>query len=360
MKILITGAAGYIGSHICVEILNRGDQIVLIDNLSNSKIDGLEKVANLTGKNLTIVGQENNLSLLIHDEMIFFNEDIRDKRVMSKIFSSFDISAVIHLAGYKSVGDSLINPLDYYDNNVIGSITLLNEMRKAKVRNIIFSSSASVYGNAKKLPIKEDFYADGGINPYAQSKFFIEKILKDWQASDSSLKVTILRYFNPVGAHESGLIGENLKDNPSNLMPFISQVASGRLEKLKIFGKDYPTRDGTGIRDYIHVVDLAKGHLSALDYLIEALPDTYIFNLGTGFGTTVLELIHTFEEVSGKLVPYEFVDKRLGDVAESWTSTELAKEKLGWTSKYGLKKMCEDTWRWQLKNSEGLKNVKNN
>ena len=353
MTILITGAAGYIGTHICVEILNRGDQIVLIDNLSNSKIDSLERVANITNKKFTIAKKGSNFLSLIHDEMIFINEDIRNSSILNEIFYSFDISAVIHLAGYKSVGESLLNPLGYYENNLIGSITLFQEMKRAKVKNLIFSSTASVYGNPESLPIKENFYADGGTNPYGQSKIFIEKILKDLHIADPTWKITILRYFNPVGAHYSGLIGEDLKDNPSNLMPFISQVASGRFKKLRIFGNDYPTRDGTGIRDYIHVMDLAKGHLSALDHLFKAQPNTYVFNLGTGSGTSILELVHAFEEVTGKIIPYEFVDKRIGDIAESWTSIELAENELGWTSKYSLKKMCEDTWRWQLKNLEG-------
>lgn len=350
MKILITGAAGYIGSHICVELLNRDDQVVLIDNLSNSKIDSLNKVSDITNKELTIADHNSKFLQYRKKDMVFIEGDIRDSGLLNSVFSSFSISAVIHLAGYKSVSDSLFNPLNYYDNNLITTIKLLREMKKAKISNFIFSSSASVYGSSEVLPIKEDFHTNGGTSPYGQTKFFIEKILGDIQFADPTWNITILRYFNPVGAHSTGLIGEDLKSNPSNLMPFICQVAAGKIKKLQIFGNDYPTNDGTGIRDYIHVVDLAKGHLAAMDYLKNAKPDLYIFNLGTGRGTSVLELVQTFEEVTGRSIPYEFSAKRIGDIAESWTSTDLAEKKLGWVSKYDLKQMCKDAWRWQVNN----------
>jgi UDP-glucose 4-epimerase len=350
MRLLITGGAGYIGTHICVELLNQGHKIFVIDNLSNSSYESLDKAATLCEKKISISGKINFSSVSNSTNILFFNIDIRDRSALRLIFKNHSIDAVIHLAGYKDVGKSVKNPLDYYNNNVSGSIVLFEEMARAKVKTLIFSSSATVYGDPESLPIEENFQTSEAINPYGKSKLYIENILKDLFKASPDWKISLLRYFNPVGAHPSGVIGEDPKGVPNNLMPYISQVAAGKLEVLKIYGDSYPTVDGTGVRDYIHVVDLAKGHIATLDYLVKSKPTICIFNLGTGKGTSVLEMVYAFEEVVGKSIPYVITERREGDVAECWTSSQLAKKILDWTPKYNLKKMCQDAWRWQLNN----------
>lgn len=350
MKILITGGAGYIGTHICVELLNQNYQIVVVDNLSNSSIKSLKKVSNITEKNFFLANKENNKSELKNEDFIFIDGDIRDRETLQFVFQAQKIKGVIHLAGLKAVGESVKNPLEYYNNNVTGSLILFEEMAKAKVDILIFSSSATVYGNPKSLPVYETFETKFSINPYGNSKLFIEIILKDLSKINPNCRISLLRYFNPVGAHSSGLIGESPNGEPNNLMPYICQVAAGKLEKLKIFGNNYPTNDGTGIRDYIHVVDLAKGHLAALDYLFKNNSKICTFNLGTGRGTSVLEMLDAFEKVTGKTVPYSIERKRKGDVAECWASSKLANQELGWKAKYDIFKMCEDAWHWQKNN----------
>ena len=347
MTILLTGGAGYIGSHACIELLNNGCNIVVIDNLSNSCITALERVAVITNKSLSTNPSDAT-------EIIFYEADIRDQNVLHDIFISHNIDAVMHFAGLKAVGDSVSQPLEYYSNNVLGSIMLFQKMAEVGVKTIVFSSSATVYGAPKTMPITEDFITGETTHPYGQSKYIVEQILKDIGKSDSSWKICSLRYFNPVGAHPSGMIGEDPAGIPNNLLPYISQVAAGRLDKLKIFGNTYPTLDGTGVRDYIHVVDLAKGHLSALNYITSCTGmDFCVFNLGTGEGKSVLEMLDAFEKVSGKLIPYEFVSKRDGDIAECWASTENVEAILGWSASYDIHKMCEDAWRWQSQNPEG-------
>jgi len=344
MKVLITGGTGYIGTHTCVELINQGHQVIVIDNLSNSTADTLTKVTEITQT----------------EKIPFFQGDIRDRELLQKIFGTHKIDAVIHFAGLKAVGESIQKPLQYYNNNIAGTITLLEEMQQAAVKTIIFSSSATVYGNPKKLPIKETHSTGGTTNPYGQSKLIIEEILKDLYKSDSNWKIALLRYFNPVGAHPSGKIGENPNGIPNNLMPYISQVAAGKLEKLKIYGNDYPTPDGTGIRDYIHVVDLAKGHTAALNSLntqkspeSELYPDKrgysgiLIVNLGTGKGYSVLEMVKAFEQASGIKIPYEVAPRREGDISECWASTEQAEQLLEWKATRNLQQMCDDTWRYQ-------------
>ena len=344
MKILITGGTGYIGTHTCVELINQGHQVVVIDNLSNSTAETLTKVTEITQT----------------EKIPFYQGDIRDRELLQKIFNIHKIDAVIHFAGLKAVGESIQKPLQYYNNNVTGTITLLEEMQKAAVKTIIFSSSATVYGNPKTLPIRETHPTGGTTNPYGQSKLIIEEILKDLHKSDPSWKIALLRYFNPVGAHPSGKIGENPNGTPNNLMPYISQVAAGKLKKLKIYGNDYPTPDGTGIRDYIHVVDLAKGHTAALNALnIQKLPegefssnkrdfpDILTINLGTGTGYSVLEMVKAFEQASGEKIPYKIAPRREGDIAECWASTEQAEQLLKWKAEYNLQQMCNDTWKYQ-------------
>jgi len=338
MIILVTGGAGYIGTHTCIELINQGHQVVVIDNLSNSTADTLTKVSEITKS----------------DQIPFYHGDIRDRQLLQKIFKRHKIDAVIHFAGLKAVGESIQKPLQYYNNNVIGTITILEEMQQASVQTIIFSSSATVYGNPKILPIKETHPTVGATNPYGQNKLIIEGILKDLHKSDPSWKIALLRYFNPVGAHPSGKIGENPIGVPNNLMPYISQVAAGKLKKLKIYGNDYPTHDGTGVRDYIHVVDLAKGHTAALKVLnikksseIKTPHKILTVNLGTGKGYSVLDIVKTFEIASGKGVSYQIVGRRPGDIATSYADPTYALEKLGWKAEYGLNEMCKDTWRWQ-------------
>jgi len=336
MAILITGGAGYIGTHTSVELINSGYEIILVDNFSNSKAVAIKRVEQITGKNIQIV-----------------NADIRNSDALSKVFEENSIDGVIHFAGLKSVNESIDDPIGYYDNNIAGTINLCKVMNKFNVKKIIFSSSAVVYGNPKTVPIKENFPVSTS-NPYGQSKLMTEQILNDIYLSDNDWQIALLRYFNPVGAHESGLIGESPNGVPNNLMPYISQVAVGKLKKLYVFGADYDTKDGSCMRDFIHVVDLAKGHVKALDYFkCQKAGDVLTLNLGTGKGYTVLELINTFKKVSGKNIPYEIIERRPGDIAISYASAELAQELISWKSKYNLEDMCRDTWRWQSKNPNG-------
>ncbi|WP_116472426.1 UDP-glucose 4-epimerase GalE [Zobellella maritima] len=338
MTILVTGGAGYIGSHTLVELLNSGEQVVVLDNLSNSSPESLKRVERITGK-----------------EVSFVAGDIRDRGLLQCIFAEYAIEAVVHFAGLKAVGESVQKPLDYYDNNINGTLVLLDEMRRAGVFRLVFSSSATVYGEPEAMPINEDFAVGGTTNPYGTSKFMVEQILKDLAQSDERWRIAVLRYFNPVGAHISGLIGENPNGIPNNLLPYIAQVAVGRLDKLRVFGSDYPTKDGTGVRDYIHVVDLALGHLKALDKLASA-SGWLVYNLGTGKGYSVLEMVAAFEQASGRPVPYELVDRRPGDIAECYAEPSRAAAELGWRAERGLAEMMMDTWRWQAENPLGYGN----
>tara|TARA_B110000196_G_C21102886_1_gene643599 strand:+ start:297 stop:1331 length:1035 start_codon:yes stop_codon:yes gene_type:complete len=340
MNILVTGGAGYIGTHTVVELLNDGHQVIVLDNLSNSSLNALKQVGFITKIKL------HNKKKATGD-YIFIKGDLRDRSLISKIFTIYSIDAVIHFAGLKSVGESALYPLEYYSNNVMSSIILFEEMQKANVKTIIFSSTAAVYGTPKSVPITEKFSTESILSPYGRSKLMIENILKDIYASDSNWKIALLRYFNPAGAHPSGLIGENPNGVPNNLIPYITQVASGKLDRLKIFGNDYPTIDGTGVRDYIHVVDLAKGHISALNYITTKDTVLDLFNLGTGKGTSVLEMVRAFERASGRNIPFKFEDRRSGDVAECWASTKYAELTLGWKAQLDVDNMCNDAWLWQ-------------
>ena len=334
MKILLTGGAGYIGSHTLVELLNQNHEITVIDNLSNSKIESIKRVKTITGK-----------------ELIFNKIDLCNIIELEKVFSSNQFEAVIHFAGLKAVGESVQKPLLYYYNNITGTTNLCQMMIKYDVKNIVFSSSATVYGNPTSVPITEDFPIKPA-NPYGNTKYIIETILKDIQIANPDWNVIILRYFNPVGAHESGLIGEDPNGIPNNLMPYISQVAVGRLPYLKVYGNDYPTKDGTGIRDYIHVVDLAQGHLKALDKLLTN-PGYCIYNLGTGQGYSVLDVITTFEKWSQRKIPYKIVGRRPGDITECYADPSKANRELAWKAERNLDDMCRDTWNWQKKNPNG-------
>ncbi|HOU16739.1 MAG TPA: UDP-glucose 4-epimerase GalE [Candidatus Marinimicrobia bacterium] len=334
MKILLTGGAGYIGSHTLVELLNQNHEITVIDNLSNSKIESIKRVKTITGK-----------------ELIFNKIDLCNIIELEKVFSSNQFEAVIHFAGLKAVGESVQKPLLYYYNNITGTTNLCQMMIKYDVKNIVFSSSATVYGNPTSVPITEDFPIKPA-NPYGNTKYIIETILKDIQIANPDWNVIILRYFNPVGAHESGLIGEDPNGIPNNLMPYISQVAVGRLPYLKVYGNDYPTKDGTGIRDYIHVVDLAQGHLKALDKLLTN-PGYCVYNLGTGQGYSVLDVITTFEKWSQRKIPYKIVGRRPGDIAECYADPSKANRELDWKAERNLDDMCRDTWNWQKKNPNG-------
>ncbi len=334
-KILLTGGAGYIGSHTCIEMLNAGYDLVVVDNLCNSSRKSLECIEQLTGKSID-----------------FYQADIQDLSALNRIFREHSISAVVHFAGLKAVGESVEKPLAYYQNNICGTVTLCKAMQEHGVFNIVFSSSATVYGDPASLPIKEDFPLSA-TNPYGRSKLVIEEILRDLWVSDNRWNVTLLRYFNPVGAHSSGQLGEDPTGIPNNLMPYIAQVASGKLEKLSVFGNDYPTVDGTGVRDYIHVVDLARGHLKALDN-IQNCSGVSVFNLGTGCGYSVLEMVSAFEQAAGTAVPYQIVDRRPGDIATCYADPSLAASVLGWRAELGLKEMCADTWHWQKNNPDGF------
>jgi UDP-glucose 4-epimerase len=334
MRVLVSGGAGYIGSHTCVELLEAGYQLTVIDNLSNSKEEALRRVTHITGR-----------------EPGFLCADLRDQAALQTLFRDHDFDAVIHFAGLKAVGESMQIPLEYYENNIGGTITLCKIMAEAGVKNIVFSSSATVYGDTSSVPIREDF-PTSATNPYGRSKLFIEQILRDLYLSDNKWNVALLRYFNPVGAHRSGRIGEDPNGIPSNLMPFIAQVATGRRSRLQVFGDDYDTPDGTGVRDYIHVTDLAKGHLKALEMLAGG-PGVVTYNLGTGRGYSVLEMVRAFEKTSGRPVPYDIAGRRPGDIAMCYADPTLANKELGWVAQLGIEDMVRDTWRWQLQNPKG-------
>jgi UDP-glucose 4-epimerase len=334
-RVLVTGAAGYIGSHTCLELLRAGFEVVALDDLSNSSPVALERVVALAGKEFAAV----------------HFCDVRDEAALRGIFAAQRIEAVIHFAAKKAVGESVRLPLAYYENNLGGVMTLTRVMAEQGVKRLVFSSSATVYGDPASVPIKEGF-PTSATNPYGRTKLMSEEILRDVAAADDEWKIVLLRYFNPVGAHESGEIGEDPNGLPNNLMPYVSQVAVGRLEQLQVFGGDYPTPDGTGVRDYIHVVDLALGHLAALQR-VKDLPTVTTVNLGTGQGYSVLEVVKAFSEASGREVPYRIVARRAGDVAECWADPALATEMLGWSAQRGLAEMCADSWRWQSQNPQG-------
>ena len=335
MKILVTGGAGFIGSHTVVELLNAGYDAVVLDNLSNSCEKSLERVEQITGKKVP-----------------FYKADILDRAALEEVFSKEKIDAVIHFAGLKAVGESVAKPWEYYENNIGGTLTLVDVMRKHGVKNIIFSSSATVYGDPKFIPITEECPKGQCTNPYGWTKSMLEQILSDIQKADPEWNVILLRYFNPIGAHKSGLIGENPTGIPNNLMPYVTQVAVGKRPELGVFGNDYDTHDGTGVRDYIHVVDLAIGHVKALKK-IEENAGLRIYNLGTGTGYSVLDIVKNFEAATGVKIPYSIKPRRPGDIATCYADASLAKKELGWEAKYGIKEMCEDAWRWQKMNPNG-------
>lgn len=335
MAVLLPGGTGYIGSHTAVELLNSGKEIVIIDNFSNSKAEVLEKIKKITGKDFK-----------------FYEMDYRDKEKLEKVFTENDIEAVLNFAGYKAVGESVQKPIEYYDNNINGALALLEVMKKHNVKKFIFSSSATVYGDPEVIPITEECKTGGTTNPYGTTKLFIEQILKDTYASDNTWDICILRYFNPVGAHESGLIGEEPQGIPNNLMPYVVRVASGQLEQLSVFGDDYDTPDGTGVRDYIHVVDLAKGHIKALEKLEKEQTGMYIYNLGTGTGYSVLDMVKAFEKATGKTVKYKIAPRRAGDIATCYSDPEKAQKELDWKAERTLEDMCKDSWRYIQKQME--------
>ena len=329
MKILVTGGAGYIGSHTCVELLNEGFEIVVIDNFSNSKSSSLDAIKKITGKDFK-----------------FYEIDYLDKDALNKVFEENKIDAVINFAGFKAVGESVQKPIEYYTNNISGALNLLDVMRKHNVKKFVFSSSATVYGNPEKIPLTEDCKIGGTTNPYGTSKLFIEQILKDIYVSDNSWDIIILRYFNPVGAHESGLIGEDPKGIPNNLMPYIAKVATKELKELSVFGNDYNTPDGTGVRDYIHVVDLAKGHVLALNKLEKEGKGLFIYNLGTGIGYSVLDLVHAYEKANNVKVPYKIAPRRDGDIATCYSDPTKAKNELGFVATKTIEDMCHDSYKF--------------
>ena len=334
--VLVTGGAGFIGSHTSVELLNAGYDIIILDNFVNSKPESLKRIKELTGKDFK-----------------FYQADIRDEEAMTKVFAENKIDAVIHFAGLKSVPQSVKEPLNYYDNNIAGTVCLCRVMDKAGCKKLVFSSSATVYGSKNPSPLREDMPTGGTTNPYGTTKYFIEQILQDLCVSDSEWGVSILRYFNPIGAHKSGRIGENPNGIPGNLMPYITQVAIGKLECLNVCGNDYPTPDGTGVRDYIHVVDLALGHIKALDRLLK-VKGCEVYNLGTGKGYSVLDVVKAFEKASGIKINYRIAPRRAGDVACCYADATKAKEVLGWQAQYDIDDMCADSWRWQSQNPNGL------
>ncbi len=336
MKILVTGGAGYIGSHTLVELIQSGYEVVVVDNYSNSCPESISRVERITGKKVrTYAG------------------DVRDTELLNKIFTGQKIDGVIHFAGLKAVGESCQKPFEYYDNNLGGTIALVNAMKKYGCKKIVFSSSATVYGDPEKLPLDENCRVGGTTNPYGTSKYFQELMLRDLYASDKEWQVVLLRYFNPVGAHESGLIGEDPKGIPNNLTPYIAKVAIGELGEVGVFGNDYPTPDGTGVRDYIHVVDLAKGHVAAINKINKA--GVYVYNLGTGIGYSVLEVIHAFEKACGHKIPYSIKPRRAGDIAACYANAERAKKELGWEAKLGIDEMCASLWKWQTQNPNGYR-----
>ncbi len=334
MKILVTGGAGYIGSHTCVELLNGGHEVIVVDNLSNSSKESLNRVVQITGKRLD-----------------FYNVDIRNAYAMNKIFAENKIDWVIHFAGLKAVGESCAKPVEYYDNNLGGTLVLLQAMRAHGCKRIVFSSSATVYGDPEVLPLTEDCKTGGTTNPYGTSKYFQEIMLGDVYKADNDWSVVLLRYFNPVGAHESGLIGEDPKGIPNNLTPYIAKVAIGELKEIGVFGNDYPTPDGTGVRDYIHVVDLAKGHVAAIEKIANS--GVYTYNLGTGIGCSVLDVVHAFEKACGRQLPYVIKPRRAGDIAACYADASKAEHELGWHAELGIDEMCASLWRWQQMNPEG-------
>lgn len=334
MSILVTGGAGYIGSHTCIELLEAGYEIVVVDNLCNSSEEALRRVQRITGK-----------------ELKFYQVDLLDRDKLINVFEQETIETVIHFAGLKAVGESVHKPLEYYRNNITGTLVLLEVMRSFDVKNIVFSSSATVYGNPGKVPIKEDFPLSV-TNPYGRTKLMLEEIFHDLYTADSNWNIILLRYFNPIGAHNSGLIGEDPKGIPNNLVPYITQTAAGKLETVGVFGTDYPTPDGSGVRDYIHVVDLALGHVKAVEKLSEQ-PGIKVYNLGTGTGYSVLEMLHAFGEVCGREIPYVLKERRPGDIAVCYADASLAGKELQWTARKDLREMCEDSWRWQKNNPNG-------
>ncbi len=335
MAILLTGGAGYIGSHTCIQLLEAGKNVIIFDNLYNSKEIVIDRIEEITGK-----------------RPIFVKGDILDSAALDQVFADHSIEAVIHFAGLKAVGESVAKPLFYYQNNVSGTLTLLESMKKANVKTLVFSSSATVYGDPATVPILEDFPTGGTTNPYGTSKHMIERILMDLFESDKSWNIALLRYFNPVGAHESGKIGEDPNDIPNNLMPFITQVAVGKRKELSVFGNDYPTPDGTGVRDYIHVVDLAAGHLAAIEAL-KKMSGLNIWNLGTGNGYSVLDVVKAFEKASGKKIPYVIAPRRPGDIASCYANPAKAAKELYWKAEKNLEAMCRDSWKWQSMNPDG-------
>ncbi len=335
MSILVTGGAGYIGSHTCVELLEAGYEVVVVDNLYNASPKAIERVEEITGKKVT-----------------FYEADLLDKEALDKIFANHDIDAVIHFAGYKAVGESVQKPIEYYHNNMTGTLILCDVMRNHGVKNIVFSSSATVYGDPAQIPITENCPKGQPTNPYGWTKSMLEQVLTDIHTSDPEWNVILLRYFNPIGAHKSGIIGEDPKGIPNNLVPYIAQVAVGKRAALGVFGNDYDTPDGTGVRDYIHVVDLAVGHVKAIEK-IKQNPGVEVYNLGTGNGYSVLQVVEAFGKACGNPIPYEIKPRREGDIATCYCDPQKAKEDLGWEAKYGVDEMCQDTWRWQSGNPNG-------
>lgn len=335
MRILVTGGAGYIGSHTCVELLNAGYEVVILDNLYNSSKKAVDRIQEITGKTVT-----------------FYENDMLDAEALEKLFSQEDIDCVIHFAGLKAVGESVAKPLEYYKNNIQGTLTLVEAMRKHNCKNIIFSSSATVYGDPAFVPITEECPKGTPTNPYGWTKSMLEQILTDLHTADEEWNVILLRYFNPIGAHKSGMIGEDPKGIPNNLLPYVAQVAIGKLECVGVFGDDYDTPDGTGVRDYIHVVDLAVGHVKAIDKIKEN-PGVKVYNLGTGNGYSVLDVIKAFSKACGHEVPYQIKPRRPGDIATCYADASLAKKELGWEAKYGIEDMCADSWKWQSMNPNG-------
>lgn len=336
-KILVTGGAGYIGSHTLVELISAGYEPVVLDNLCNSSRESIARVEKITGQSINLT-----------------QGDVRDAALLGQIFAEHSISSVVHFAGLKAVGESVEQPLSYYDNNVYGSQVLLQTMLKAGVYSLVFSSSATVYGEPAEMPISEQCPVSRPTNPYGRSKLMVEDILRDLAISEPRMRIAILRYFNPVGAHKTGLIGEDPNGLPNNLLPYIAQVAVGKLKQLSVFGDDYPTADGTGVRDYIHVVDLAQGHVAALRYLAKE-QGVHTWNLGTGQGYSVLEMVKAFEHASGQSVPYQISPRRTGDIAQCYANPEKAQRELGWQAKLGLQDMMQDTWRWQSQNPNGFR-----
>ncbi len=335
MKVLVTGGMGYIGSHTCVQMIKAGMEPVIVDNLCNSKALVLERIEALTGV-----------------RPVFHEGDVRDEAFLNRVFSQHNIKAVIHFAGLKAVGESVVKPLEYYDNNITGSLVLVRAMRKAGVKSIVFSSSATVYGDPDVVPITEASPVGATTNPYGRSKYMVEECLSDFYHAQPDWSITLLRYFNPVGAHPSGTMGEDPQGIPNNLMPYIAQVAVGRREKLSVYGNDYPTPDGTGVRDYIHVMDLADGHIAAL-HSLRTKEGLHIYNLGTGRGSSVLDMVKAFSNACGHSIPYEICERRAGDIAECWASTAKAEKDLGWKATRTIADMTSDTWRWQSNNPEG-------